>query len=1064
MSWRSSVSLALVATCLAPAQTPLESTFAKPPQSAKPHTWWHWINGNISKEGITADLEAMKAIGIGGAQIFNVEVGIPAGQVPFMSPQWKDCIAHAFKEAKRLGIEICVHNCAGWSSSGGEWVSPAAAMQNVTWSETRIHGPSTFEGQLPQPPTNHGHYRDIVVLAVKDPKNSAYRIPNIRAQAGFDRGDHLPQNLDTPLDSAIPLADVQVVSTGSGGNLTWRVPEGDWTILRFGHTPTGAVNAPAPVPGRGLEVDKLSRSAMDEFWGGMMATVLKSNGKVGPFGLNNALIDSYEVGSQTWTPKFAEEFEKRRGYSVIKWLPMLTGRVIESGFKTGHALWDYRKTISDLFYENYFLYFKELCNKNGLLYSNEGYGNGTFDNLQASGLADIPMGEFWVGDWLGETVKLAASAAHTNGRKVVGAESFTADDRRGRWLVDPYSIKTLGDKMFCYGVNRYIFHRYTHQPWTGLNPGMTMGPWGMNLERTITWWSQGKEWMEYIARCEALLQSGRFVADVLAFAGEDSPNDPPFLKGSVVPVGYDYDLCDKANFLQLSVTNGRLRLPNGMTYRLLVLPDSKVMSHEVFLKISSLVQSGAIVVGPKPIDSPGLVRPHLTDATVAGAVSQLWGPGGKQVTGLGALYNDEAVDLGRVIKETGLAPDVECAPNLNWIHRRDGDDDIYFVANPAHKPVLANVTFRVEGKAPEIWDPMTGSRSRAPVWESNGERTRLTLPLDPAGSVFVVFRKKASSRHWSKISRLGDDGQEPTPPRIEVLSARYEAVDGTGGVDVSETVRTMVAAGATEVAATNGNFGDPTFNHVKRLVVTFQLNGVTQNRTVGENEVLVFVANNDEYGLPDWSWSENGLTLWKSGTYRLSSSDGSLGDVKVMADPQIPELQWTVVFPKTRGQVTLNTPSLFSWPNAKVEWVKHFSGTATYTTSFDWHRNKSVYLDLGKVKNFAEVTVNGHTFPPLWKAPFRLDVTNHVKWGINKLEVKVTNLWPNRLIGDEAYPPIASYANGPLSEWPAWLGKSWPKTNRTTFTTWRFFDKDAPLLDSGLIGPVRLIPATTVWR
>src|SRR5205823_3538285 len=228
---------------------------------------------------------------------------------------------------------------------------------------------------------------------------------------------------------------------------------------RIGHIPTGKDNHPAPPEGRGLECDKLSREAMDAHWSGMMATVLKDIGPLAGKSLNNALIDSYEVGSQNWTPKFREEFRKRRGYDPLPWMPVITGRVIGSIETSERFLWDLRRTVCDLFADNYFAYFGELCRKNGLLFSVEPYGNGSFDNLQVGGLADIPMGEFWVGGAAAETTKLAASAAHTYGRKVVGAESFTADEGRGRWLIDPYSIKALGDRIFSLGINRYIFHR-----------------------------------------------------------------------------------------------------------------------------------------------------------------------------------------------------------------------------------------------------------------------------------------------------------------------------------------------------------------------------------------------------------------------------------------------------------------------------------------------------------------------------------------------------------------------------------------------------------------------------
>jgi len=1037
------ISLSLALTAGAFAQSSLEAGFVNPPNSAKPHTWWHWINGNISKEGITADLEAMKKIGLGGAQIFNVEVGIPEGGTPFMTPQWQDAMAWAFQEAKRLGIEICVHNCAGWSSSGGPWVKPEDAMQSLTWSETDVHGGATFEGNLPVPPNRLGFYRDVAVYAVRKPKDAAYRIPNIRPKAAFERGDRIaPDGSAAPISAAIPTADVRIVPMGANGHVKWTAPAGEWTLIRMGHTPTGAVNAPSPTAGRGPEVDKMSRTAMDHFWNGMMASVLKDNGPIAKYGLNNALIDSYEVGSQNWTPAFRAEFTARRGYDPLPYLPVVTGRVVGSGDLSERFLWDLRRTVCDLFSDNYFSYFRELCHKNGLQFSTEGYGNGSFDNLQVSGLADIPMGEFWVGGWTTETTKLAASAAHTNGRPVIGAESFTADDVRGRWQVDPYSIKALGDKVFTLGINRYIFHRYTHQPWNNLEPGMTMGPWGMNLERTITWWNQGSAWMQYIARCQYLLQSGRFVADVVAFTGEEGPNDLPFLYGNTVPQGYDYDGCDATVLNQMRVDNGQIVLPSGMRYRVLMLPESKYMTPKTLRKIGELAANGATIVGPKPTMSPSL---QYNDAEVQQIANKVW-------SGKNAVLSN--VSVAQALSLRHVAPDLESTRPVNWIHRTVNGSEVYFVANPKYRAINVDVMFRVGGKQPELWNPETGETTSALVWQKKGDRTQVSLRLDPAGSTFVVFRKPASGAHLSQVRFLGE-GKEPKAPVITITSARYEAVDGTGGVDVTDKVRSMIARGETEIAATNSNFGDPTYNHVKRLHLVYAINGKAYTRDMAENEVLEFEPSADENALPTFTTDTGRLLAWQSGQYQV---DGK--SVRATTQTAQLNLSWNVAFqPKRGAPASAQFKQLISWPESKDPGIKYFSGTATYSSKFTNPGLKGgVWLDLGRVKNFAEVSLNGHAFQTLWKAPFRLDVSKWLKAGENELVVKVTNLWPNRLIGDEQYPADANYG-GAIKEWPEWIknGTSRPATQRVTFTTWRFFDKNAPLLESGLIGPVRLV-------
>jgi hypothetical protein len=1090
--------VALACASISRADDPLETGFKNPPASARPHTWWHWINGNVTKQGITADLEAMQRVGIGGAQIFNVDVGIPAGQTPFLSPPWREAVLHAAREAQRLGLELCIHNCAGWSSSGGPWIRPEHAMQALTWSETPVRGPMRFEGLLPQPPMRLRFYRDIAVFAVRRPSGekdgSALRIKSIEVKAAFERGDRLtpdrtptPEGMATPRDGVIVLTE----KPGSDGKLVWDVPAGDWTLLRMGYTPTGATNEPAPEAGRGLECDKLSREAMDAHWAGMMATVLKDLGPLGGKVLDNALIDSYEVGSQNWTPKFREEFQRRRGYDPLPFLPVVTGRVVESIEVSERFLWDLRRTICDLFADNYFGYFGDLCRKHGLRFSVEPYGNGAFADLQVGGLADIPMGEFWVGGAAAETTKLAASAAHTNGKRIVGAESFTADDRRGRWLIDPYAIKTLGDRIFSLGINRYIFHRYAHQPWRNLAPGMTMGPWGTHFERTVTWWEQGAAWLRYVARCQYLLQSGRFAADVVCFTGEDGPNDLPMLRGSLVPDGYDYDGCDATILRKMRVENGQIVLPSGMRYRVLVLPDSPWMTPATLQKVRGLVEAGAVVVGPKPVKSPSLSGYPACDEEVRRIADAVWGDAD------GKTVMEHPFGKGRVIWGRPLAAvltSLELFPDFGvvgkpqgqiaWIHRQAGDADIYFVANQRYRPDLFEFAFRVTGKRPEIWHPETGVTEIAPVWYSGSklfaerDRTFVSLRLEAAESVFVVFRQPAKGSHIAAVANRRDSTPpQPAAPRLEIRRAFYEAIDGAGGADVTAKVRAMVETGETAIPASNDVFGDPIPLHVKRLRVAYALDGKEIERSADENETLDFGEAQGDTVLPDFEVVTRGgkiaLRTWTSDeiewrTSSMRTESGSSGLSTTGAKPLPINGPWTLRFPPNLGappQVTLD--HLISWPEHSEPGVRYFSGSATYETTFDapadLFETRPMFtldyiLDLGRVKNFAEVTFNGRRLETLWKAPFRLDVTGLVRRGRNRLSVRVTNLWPNRLIGDEQFPDEVAWNGDAIKAWPQWLveNKPRPASPRIAFTTWRFWRKDSPLLESGLLGPVTL--------
>ena len=688
-------------------------------------------------------------------------------------------------------------------------------------------------------------------------------------------------------------------------------------------------------------------------------------------------------------------------------------------------------------------------------FSVEPYGNGTFDNLQIGAQADIPMGEFWIGGAAAETIKIAASSAHVMGRSIVGAESFTADDTRGRWLVEPYGIKTLGDRMFTQGLNRYIFHRYAHQLWIGLNPGMTMGPWGTHLERTVTWWEQSREWLKYVARCQYLLQSGRFVADVLTFSGDDAPND---LYRPALPPGFDYDGCDRGVLMTARVENGEIVLPGGARYRVLMLPDSEWMTPETARKIAELTKAGAIVIGRPPQKSPSLSDYPACDATVKSLIAGLkWTP---------------PEELNRVLGQ----PDVRFAANapLPWIHRQLGKDaDIYFLSNPRYANQRVTGAFRSVGKTPELWYPETGKTEIAPVWKEAGDYTEVTLSLNPAESVFVVFRKSADPNHLINVE-LTDAARPATAPLVPVIEkAIYEAIDGAGSADITEKVRQLIASGETEIAATNAAFGDPTPQHLKQLRIAYTLDGKRIEKILGENETLSLFGPGQDAALPDFALADNRLLAFTGGTYIFTAADGGARRVTVPApQEQLLTAPWTLTFPPHLGAPpTAKIDKLISWTEHPDSGVKYFSGSATYSTTFTaspelLSRDRALILDLGRVKNFAEVTLNGKPFPTLWKAPWRLDVTDQIKSGQNTLTVRVTNLWVNRLIGDEQLPAEVEWSGpiGPIKEWPQWLldGKPRPPSDRIAFTTWRFWTKTDPLLESGLLGPVVLRAASII--
>jgi hypothetical protein len=1183
--------------------------FQTPPQAAQPWVYWFWLNSNITKEGITADLEAMKRAGIGGVLIMEVDQGVPVGNVPFAGPKWLELFKFACSEAERLGIEINMNNDAGWNGSGGPWVKPEQSMQKIVWTEKEVTGPATFNEQLAQPETVADYYEDIIVQAFPTPKGKG-RISNLGNKSALLSSDQaIPAPAywpDTPAQDAIASTEVITLTSkmDKDGRLTWDVPPGKWTIVRFGHTSTGKENHPTPASGCGLECNKMSTEAAEAHFAGLMGKILKEVGPLAGKSLVATHIDSWENGSNNWSPKFREEFKARRGYDLMTYLPVMTGRIVETREKSERFLWDIRQTVNELVLQNYARHFREMAHRHGLRLTIEAYTWCPIDELAYGGCADEPMGEFWSW-WFGTNKKYgfsfactqAASCAHVYGKKIVGAEAFTACDSE-RWLGHPAIIKDLGDWAFCEGINRFVFHRYAMQPWLNVKPGMTMGPWGMHYERTETWWEMSKAWHEYLARCQYLLRKGLFVGDVCYLSPEASPQSligqKRFLAKTPDPLDpmnadyprdrldYSFDVCSAEALLErMSVKDGLLTLPDGMSYRLLVLPNVDTMTPKLLGKVKELIEGGATVVGSRPSKSPSLRDYPKCDEQVQSLAQSIWGVGdapaeltertvGKgrifwsaafqkkplvqpksreqlqsaqwiwsnegnpaaaapagtryfkksfdlkgevksaQLTitadnefsawlngnsaGRGATHtrtytfdiahflkqgvniiaveatnttdapspaglicamaiefkdgsktmivSDEswqasqkagdkwfessetgegwsaAKELGplgmgpwgeidarppnneiypevdlvtEVLKKMNVRPDftyqtASGTKSLRYIHRREEGKDVYFVANKSPKTESAICEFRVEGKQPEFWWPDSGKIERPAVFEVGQGFVRVPMTFEQVGSVFVVFREKA------------------TP----VLTA----VTGMG-------------------ADAKGNFLDT---------------GVQATLNAG---------------------GRIEIQAEKPGKFILTYPDGKTAQIEIPKAAAAIELNndWDVSFdPKDGGPEKIKFEKLISWPDHADPGVKYYSGTATYTKTVNVPKeqiakDRRFYLDLGKVEIMAEVKLNGKSLGILWKPPYRVEITDALQPGVNTLEVQVVNLPINRQIGDEFLPEDSERnPDGTLKQWPQWVldGKQSP-TGRKTFAAWRLWKKDDPLQPSGLIGPVQII-------
>ncbi len=741
----------------------LAKNFVSPPDNARIWVYWFWLNSNITKEGITADMEAMKKVGIGGVLIMEVDQGAPVGPVAFMGDKWRELFKFMISEASRLGIEVNMNNDAGWNGSGGPWVPLDKSMQVVTASEKQVPAGKKFEGLLPLPKSNSGFYRDITVLAFPTPAdaaNPAYRIKNLAAKS-MSSGGMMPGSLDAtegsavPVESLIPVSKILDISSNmdSSGKLTWDAPKiegkssGGWTVVRFGHTFTGAENAPSPMTGRGPECDKLSKEGIDANYNGMIGKLVKDVGSLTGKVFAATHVDSWEVGAQNWTPKMREEFKRLRGYDMTPWMPVLTGRMVESPELSERFLRDVRQTVSDLLAVNYIGHLKELANKDGLRLSMESYSTPAND-LDVGNYIDEPISEFWTQDGGGFwwTQKAMSSLSHVNGLPITGAESFTSGSEE-RWLLHPAAIKALGDRAFCDGVNRFIIHRYAMQPWIeDRRPGMTMGPWGLHYERTETWWEDSKAWHEYVGRCQYMLRQGKFVADVLSLNSEE-----PLQRFRVLKLnGYDYDGISPQKFLKdVSVKDGLLVLPSGMTYRLLVLPEDNEMSVAMLTKIKALVDAGAKVTGKAPTKAPGLSGYPDSDVQVKKLVENLWGSG--------KIIADKTPS--EVLAGMGIKSDFISNVPMNFIHHTVNGREVYFIACPDQETNDIVCSFRVTGMKPESWNAVTGKIEPITVYEESDGCTKIPMRFEPSGSRFIVFSKEVV-KDADRIVSVKADGKE----------------------------------------------------------------------------------------------------------------------------------------------------------------------------------------------------------------------------------------------------------------------------------------------------------------
>ncbi len=1127
----------------------LVKSFQTPPKDARPQVWWHWMDGNVSKEGIRKDIEWMKRNGIGGFHQFDAGgVNMPRAakvKLPYLSDGWKDAFRFALNLADSLDMDVTIASAPGWSSTGGTWVKPEDAIKKLEWRSIDTRG-GKISVQLPDLYNVVGPYqdyhtdndrikiepygKDLYVLAVRLPYSDksmkalgaqvsksestisvefrkpqtiksltlktmamgdrprtgkpecrnilecsddglkwrkvcdieptvlpylTVNVPPTCAQFFRVKGEKLESlelftvmkinhsqelggfgiihdfwKYHTPYSKdAIRTSDI-IDLTGkmtADGKLECSLPAGRWRIYRFGWSITGKINHPASPEATGLEVDKLDPDA----WMRYFRTYLDlykdaADGMLGEKGIRYLLVDSYEAGAYTWTPKLAKEFKARRGYDLLPWLPVLAGEIIGSSQMSERFLWDWRRTLGELFCENYDR-INEIVNEYDLAgrytESHEASRAYTGDGMDPKIKATIPMAAFWMENTpTGSAVPSAicdiresASVSHIYGQRLVAAESFSVNGDEGRaYTYCPENMKYIADVGLSAGVNRFVIHESASQPNDQYLPGLQLFRYGQWLHRNETWGEYAWVLTDYLARSSSMLQQGNSVADILLYYGEDLNitglyGGQAFSSLPQVPDGYNYDFANPTVLRSgIKVENRTLVAPSGARYRVLWLDrNCEVMSLDILKKIKEFADAGVIICGKEPKSCAGL---KADDRAFASIVDDIWHSRRKNVfakgledclrrsgiqpdfratvtspvaepvvrhssptikaTGGSAGHFDKLSDQENAVEAPANAPD--SYGDFKYVHRTLPDStQIYWVRNFSGKDSNVELSFRDGGKFAAIFNPENGDVTDADVKFGNG-RSTVSLPLLSADARFVVLSNR---------------------PQIKV------SIDT---VFVNTTDTTMICTSdSTEV------------HPVDSLVSAghFDTSASSAQRKL----------------------SDQGISL--------RDQQNSVAEPVEATTIQTVTSTWQVHFDqKNGGTADEEFPELVSWTRKENPIVKYFSGTAIYKTtvtidSTQLATSARIFIDLGVVKNIADLSINGTPAGVLWKAPFRTaDIKPLLKEGDNLLEIKITNVWRNRMIGDVQ-----------------------PGEKHLVTAIRRFYKSTDKLLPSGLLGPVRII-------
>jgi hypothetical protein len=987
----------------------LRAGFRAPPPAARLRCYWWWLNGNTTEATITHDLEEMKAHGFEGAILVDADGSgqdgngeVPTGP-PIGSPQWIALFVHALSEAHRLGFEISLNVTSRWNVGiiGGATVTPEDAMKLLTWSRVTVEGGSGKEIKLAVPPTQNGFYRPIAVLAYPlrhgaplpgSPGSGRAAIHNLGFKsASRETGFSMPASDDImrsepsiPGEEDAEVSDVLDLSgdLDRNGNLKWSFPPGTWEVLRIGYTDTWKHLTDAAGTPLGLPLDAMNAEAFDRYWRGFVTPLLKAAKPYIGSSLRYLVTDSWEAGGTNWTQGFRQEFERRRGYDPVAYLPVVAGRILTSRETSNRFLFDLRRTVADLIAENYYDRFEDDASQWGLGTHPEAGGphGAPIDALENFRSTTFPQTEFWVVSGThratdGERffAKEASSAAHIYGKPFAAAEGPTSMNPAAWSESLNGDVQPTFDQALTEGFNRLYWHEFTSSPAKYGLPGQEYFA-GTHLNPQVTWWNQAGPFLLALNRAQFLMQQGKPVSDLLYFYGDQVPGFVRFKADDPAHVlpGYDYDVTDEDALLHRMLFDGSdLHTPEGVHYRALALPASHALSYAALQWMGRFVQQGGTVIGLKPTGPLGLIPPNerseftrLADAMWAGC------EGGAAVAHYGRGAIDCTSDSRHALTAMNIAPDFSyqlSAAELpagggqafDYIHRATADADIYFVRNTQSSELKATLSFRVRGRAPELWDADDGTTAPALVYSTtNDGRTEIPLSFPAKGSAFIVF-ERSSSRHLVKLEN--------------------------GGSEVYLSIRA---------------------------------------------------------GTGVFSSSDGEMVATAPGRYLATDSDGAQQTLVVnptsLKGPAF--TAWTLSFPAGWGAPpSVPWEHFESWTESANPGIRYFSGTAVYRATFrltakDFPPGRQLWLELGQVREIATVLVNGHPVATLWREPFAARIDPALHAGENTVEIEVSNLWPNRLIGDLQTPATKPY----------------------THTNIHAYTKDSPLLPSGILEPVNL--------